>query len=52
MKTREKFKLVNFIEDGLGKVDAKGIEFQRVHRMRKLRSGIVEMFAVQLQPAF
>ena len=31
--------LVNFIEDALGLEDAKGIEFQRVHRMGKPRSG-------------
>ena len=31
--------LVNFIEDTLGIEDAKGIEFQRVHRMGKPRSG-------------
>ena len=31
--------LVNFIENTLGIEDAKGIEFQRVHRMGKPRSG-------------
>ena len=31
--------LVNFIEDALGIEDAKGIEFQRVHRMGKPRTG-------------
>ena len=31
--------LVNFIEDALGIEDAKGIEFQSVHRLRKPRSG-------------
>ena len=31
--------LVNFIEDALGIQDAKGIEFQRVHRMGKPRTG-------------
>ena len=30
---------MNFIEDVLGLEDAKGIEFQRVHRMGKPRSG-------------
>ena len=31
--------LLNFIEDALGIEDAKGIEFQRVHRLGKPRSG-------------
>ena len=31
--------LVNFIEDALGVEDAKGIEFQRVHRMGKPMTG-------------
>ena len=31
--------LVNFFEDALGIRDAKGIEFQRVHKMGKPRSG-------------